>query len=190
MDSPRITLHTTAHSNFRHIDGYEEVSFTDLEILLRQSREITASLEGELTRRKRGRTLNESVELGRFYNRLHNTVEELNVKERLDNKAVEQVNDAVKILTTAQTESPLIKYQTFLHDILRHCSPSLVLLCAASFTRTEVIRMKSNSRVDILAYIKDTQFSLDSSVLKTLANQYEMPSLDSACAMPCAERGG
>lgn len=137
MQAPCITLHSTTQSNFRHNDGYEGVSVTDLEILLRQGREVTTSLEGELMKRHHERTSDQPGELGRCCERLHNTARELSVKERLDGRAAKQVDDAVEILTTSQTASSSKTYQAFLYDILRHCSPSLVLLCAASLGKNE-----------------------------------------------------
>jgi hypothetical protein len=190
MEAPHITLHTTTQSSFHHTDGYEGASVTDLEILLRQSREITTSLEGELMKRQHERSSSQPGELGKCCERLHNTARAISVRERLEGRAVKQVQDAVEILTTPQTASPSKTYQAFLHDILRHCSPSLVLLCAASFGKKRIVDMGLKERVSLLAYLRDTQLSLDSSVLKTLANDYKIPSSDSACAMPCAYRGG
>ena len=91
----------------------------------------------------------------------------------------------VETLSTVQTSSPSKTYQAFLHDILRHCSPSLVLLCAASFGKKRIVDLGLKDRVSLLAYVRDTQLSLGSSVLETLASDYQVPLLDSACTLPC-----
>ena len=65
MDEPLISLHTKAQSSFRHTDGYEGASITDLEALLRQGREAITSLEGELMKRQHGRASDQSGELGK-----------------------------------------------------------------------------------------------------------------------------
>ena len=81
---PYISLHTKTQSTFRHTDGYEGVSITDLEALLRQGREAIASLEGELMKRQHRRASDQPGELGKCCERLHNTAREINVMERGD----------------------------------------------------------------------------------------------------------
>lgn len=177
MEEPYITLHTKTQTSFRHTDGFEGVSVTDLEMLLRQGREVTAALEGELMKRHHQRTSDQPGELGKCCERLHNTAREINVMERVDGRAAKQVDDAVEILTTVQTSKPSKTYQAFLHDILRHCSRSLVLLCAASFGKKRIVDLGLKDRVSLLAYMRDTRLSLGSSVLETLANDHQIPSL-------------
>ena len=186
MDAPFITLRTSANNAFRHTDGYEGVSVADLEILLRQGREAAVSLEGELMKRQHERTSDQQGELGICCQRLRDTARELSIRERLDGRAAKQVDDAVGILTTSQTTSPSKTYQAFLHDILRHCSSSLVLLCAASLGKKRIVDLGLKERVSLLAYVRGTQVSLDSPVLKALAKAYQIPSRDSACTVPCA----
>ena len=185
MEEPCISLHTKTKCSFRHTDGYKGVSITDLEALLRQGREAIASLEGELMKRQHGRASDQPGELGKCCERLHNTAREINVMERVDGRAAKQVDDAVETLSTVQMSSPSKTYQAFLYDILRHCSPSLVLLCAASFGKKRIVDLGLKDRVSLLAYVRDTQLSLSSSVLETLANDYRIPLLDSACALLC-----
>lgn len=105
MEAPYITLHTTTLNSFRHTDGYKGASVTDLEILFQQSCKITTLLEGELMKRQHKRSLNQPGELGKCCKRLYNTVRAISVKERLEGKAVKQVEDAVEILTAPQTAS-------------------------------------------------------------------------------------
>lgn len=183
MEEPCISLHTKAQSSFRHTDGYEGVPITDLETLLRQGREVIASIEGELMKRQNGRASDQPGELGKCCERLHETAREINIMERVDGRAARQVNDAVEILSSVQTNPPSRTYQAFLYDVLRHCSPSLVLLCAASFGKKRIVDLGSKERVSLLAYVRDTQLSLRSSVLETLASDYRIPLLDSACAL-------
>ena len=121
----------------------------------------------------------------RYCKRLHNTAREINVIEYIDGRAAKQVDDTVDTLSTVQTSSPSKIYQAFFHDILRHYSPGLILLCAASFRKKRIVDLGLKERVSLLAYVRDTQLSLGSSVLETLASNYRIPVLDSACALPC-----
>ena len=58
-------------------------------------------------KRQYERTSNQPGELGKCCERLHTTVREINVMERVDGRAAaKQVDDAVEILTTAQTSTP------------------------------------------------------------------------------------
>ena len=56
-------------------------------------------------KRQYERTSNQPGELGKCCERLHTTVREINVMERVDGRAAKQVDDAVEILTTAQTST-------------------------------------------------------------------------------------
>ena len=185
MEVPCLRFYTKDQSSFCYTDGYEGVSIADLEILLRQSRKATVSLEGELMNRQHERTSDQQGELGRCCQRLHDTSRELSVRERLDGRSVKQVDDAFEILNTSQTASSSKSYQAFLNDILRHCGPGLVLLCAASCGKKRIVSLGYKDRVSLLAYMRDAQLSLDSSVSKTLAKEYRIPSSDGAYIVSC-----
>ena len=185
MEAPYITFHAKARSSFCYTDGYDGLPVAELEALLRQGREATASLEGELMKRQHERTSNQPGEVGKCCQRLHETARELRIRERLEGREANQVDDAVEILTTSQTTPSSKTYQAFLYDILRHCGPSLALLCAASCGKKRIVDLGLKERVKLLGYMRDAQISLESPALKSLAHEYQLPSANSACANLC-----
>ncbi len=179
MDAPYITFYTPTKREFRHTAGYDEVTITELELLLRQGREAVVSLEGELMKRQPARTIDQSANVSECCQRLHNAGRELGVVEHLEGRAIKQVDDAVNILTSLQTSPSSKTYQSFLYDVLRHCGEGLVLLCAASLGKKRVVDLGSKDRVSLLAYLRATQISLDVPILKPLAQEYGIPSFTS-----------
>ena len=179
LEMPHITFHTDAKSTFCPADGFDEISTTDLENLLRQSRASTASLEGELMKRQPKRKSDQSGELGRFCERLHSTARELIVRERLDRTAANNVDDAIEVLIASESDPRSQIYQAFLYDVLHHCNTGLTLLCAASLGRKKILHLGTHDRVSLLAYVRDAKRSLDSPILTALANEYNVPSSDS-----------
>ena len=130
-------------------------------------------------KRQHERDSDQPGEVGKCCQRLHDTARKLTVREYMDDRAAKNVDDAITLLTTRQTNSQTRPYQAFLHDVLRHCSPSLVLLCAGSLGRKRIIDLGKVRRVSLLAYVRNTQESLDVPILETLANERDIPSFHS-----------
>lgn len=99
--------------------------------------------------------------------------------ERLDDKAAERVKTAVKISTTAQTIRSFKVYETFLYDVLCHCGPELVLLCAACLGKPKVSSLKTEDRIALLKHVKTKRLSYVSPILGRLATEYGIRSLRS-----------
>lgn len=99
------------------------------------------------------RTSDQPDKVGRCCQRQHNTARKLSIRERLDDKATKQVDDAVEVSTTLPTSSSSSIYQTFLYDFLRHCGTGLVLLCAASLGEKRIVVLSLKERVSPRQYV-------------------------------------
>lgn len=86
MANPRISIHTERRNSFDWKSGYADVNHKELQSLLHQSREITASLEAET--RNRELQSNSFAQNSTCLAKLHKTVEKLRVVERLDHQAM------------------------------------------------------------------------------------------------------
>ncbi|KAI9750423.1 MAG: hypothetical protein M4579_006478 [Chaenotheca gracillima] len=177
MDSSgNTTRASNTKGGFNYADGYDDLSDAEIEALLREARLAVTSLEGKLMKR------HPENEFG--HRRMSKDVVRRFIKpRRCSPSAVFWMThwrtDAFAILTTSQTVQARKTLQTFLGDVLRHCGPSLALLCAASFGSKRLTNLGSSSRVSLLAYVKATQSSLDSTALQRLAKEYHMPSSSS-----------
>ncbi|EGP82407.1 uncharacterized protein MYCGRDRAFT_51599 [Zymoseptoria tritici IPO323] len=184
MASTYITLHTESGHAFRWTDDYDGASIVDLQSFLRQIHEAAASIEGELMKRQPERLSTIPGEVGKCCKRLHNTARELDVRERLDSKAMKHANDAVDILLTSRTNVQSRPYQEFLYDILYHCGPSVTLLCAASFGRKKIIDLGKHGRISLLEYVRSIRRLLETPTLEELANEHKIPDPSSSCILP------
>ncbi|KAI9748612.1 MAG: hypothetical protein M4579_007173, partial [Chaenotheca gracillima] len=164
---------------FNYADGYDNLSDAEIEALLREGRLAMISLAGELMKRHPEKEFGQSTDFEKCCEALHKTAKMFVVRDVLDDPWARQVRDAVAILTTSQTTQARKTLQTFLGDVIRHCGPSLALLCAASFGSKRLANMGSSSRVSLLAYVKATKSSLDSAALQRLAEEHHMPSSSS-----------
>lgn len=61
---------------------------TDLEIFLRQNREVIMSLKGELIKRHHDKTFDQLNKFNKYCERLYNIIKKLSVKERLNGRTV------------------------------------------------------------------------------------------------------
>lgn len=177
METPCITLHTKERANLFRGDGFDGVTDAELETLLQKSRDTLVSLEAEFERRQLPTASNHSKEIEGYCDSLRKGFDKLKVLERLDDKAAEHVKAAAKILTTPQTIRSYKVYETFLHDVLRHCGPELVLLCAACLGKPKVSSLKTEERIILLDHVKTKRFSYVSPILGRLATEYGIHSL-------------
>jgi hypothetical protein len=128
MERPCVTLHVKERGSFLWSDGFAGVTNAELETLLQQSRDTVISLEAEFEKRQLSKAVNKQHgETDGYCESLRKCANKIRVLERLDDKAVEHVTTAVEILTNPQTIRSFKVYQDFLHDVLRHCGPELVL---------------------------------------------------------------
>ena len=174
MEYPCVSLQTNERTSFLWGDGFEGVTDAELETLHQKARDTLLSLQAEYEKRQfpassppRG--------IGGQCDSLHKGFNTIEVLERLDDKAAEHVEASVKILITEQSIRPLKIYRAFLHDVLRHCGPELVLLCAACLGKPKIVSLKAEDRVSLLNYMKAKKLSFSSPVLGRLATEYDIP---------------
>ncbi len=188
METPYITLHTKERANLLSGDGFEGVTDAELETLLQKSRNIVFSLEAEFEKRQLLTASTYSKEIDGYCDGLRKGFDKIKVLERLDDKAAEHVKTAVKILTTPQTIRSFKVYETFLHDILCHCGPELVLLCAACLGKPKISSLKTEHRIALLEHVKTKRLLYISPSLGRLTTKYGVYSLHSEQARSEAQQ--
>lgn len=189
METPCVTLRTKERTNLLSGDEFEGVTDVELEILLQKSRDTVVSLEAELERRQLLTASNHSKEITGYCDSLRKGFDKIRVLERLDVKAAEHVKTAVEILKTPQTSRSFKVYETFLQDVLRHCGPELVLLCAACLGKPKVSSLKKEDRVALLDHLKTKKLSYVSPILGRLATEYGIHSLHSEQGQSKVQQG-
>jgi len=190
MELPCVVLRTKDRDYFLCVDGYGGVINSELETLLQQSREVVLSLEKELEQRKVAMNLDSPNGISECCEKIQKSVASLKILGRLDDRAAKLVDAAVETMTTPQTVRASKVYQTFLHDILRHCGRGLVLLCAASLGRQRVITLNSQGRIQLVHYVKNHKTTLDSSTLDSLATEFAIPHNNGMLCCLCLKYGG
>ncbi|KAI9715640.1 MAG: hypothetical protein M1812_005792 [Candelaria pacifica] len=177
MEYPCITLHTKERTTFLWGEGFEGVTDVELETLLQKSRDTLISVEAEVEKRSLSKASNQPSGIDRYSDSLRKGVNRIQVLERLDDKAAEHVKAAVEILTAPQTVRSFKVYRAFLHDVLHHCGPELVLLCAACLGKPKVASLKVEDRIRLLDHVKGRRSSYNSPILGRLATEYGVHSL-------------
>jgi len=179
METPCIAIRTKSRPSLAWREGYTGVTNEELPILLQQSRDIAASLETEMTNRHLRIPLDHTDRSDGCHEKLRKTAGKLEIMDRLDGQAFKHVSMAVEILTNKQTERAFKIYQEFLHDVLRHCSPGLVMVCAAGLGKQKIASMTQDDRVGLLNYVRENKGSLSSDIIEALATDHEIPCLNS-----------
>ena len=128
---------------------------------------------------------NQSNEFEKCCERLHNIARKINVMKRVNDKAIKQVDDVVEIFNIVQTNSSSKIYQTFFHDIFRHCNSSFVFFCVVNFEKKRIIDLNLKDRMSFLTYVRNTQFFLNFFVLKILVNDFRIFLLNNTCVLFC-----
>lgn len=177
MEYPCITLHTNERVSFLCGEGFEGVTDAELATLLQKSRDTLLSLQAESEKRQLPKVSSQPSEIDGYSDSLCKGVKKIKVLERLEDKAAEHVKAAVEILTTPQTTRSFKVYKAFLHDVLHHCGPELVLLCAACLGKPKVASMKVEDRIVLLDHVKKEKSSYVSPILRRLATEYNIRSL-------------
>jgi hypothetical protein len=112
------------------------------------------------------------------YERLSKAVGPIQILERLSDRGAKHVDTAVDILTTLQTTRESKVYQTFVYDILRLAGRGLVVLCAASLGKQRVVQLSESDRASLVHHVKDNKAALHCFVLESLADDFQVPSLN------------
>lgn len=110
--------------------------------------------------------------------KLHKDTESIRILERLSGRGPALVEDANSILAASHTARDSKVYQSFLHDVLRHCDRGLTLLCAASLGKQRVVHLTEKDRTSLVGYLKDNKAGLHHVALESLATTYQIPSVD------------
>lgn len=179
MEYPCIALHIDAQVCIPFSGEYTNLTDGDLEVLLQQSHEASACLQQEKERRHLG-TFPVEPEEKDYSTKLRQTADTLAVLERLDERSSKHVDIAIKTLEKPQDNRAFKIYRDFLQDVMRHCSPGLVLLCAVSFGKQRIANMIVPDRVRLIQFIKEKKDSFSYSILESLAEKYEIPNRESA----------
>jgi hypothetical protein len=167
----------TENKGLLHRDGYSGLIDSELETLLQQSREAVISLEAELKNRQIISHPPSAIkECGE---KLRKTAGDISTLGRLDARAARHTKSAAGNMTTVQTTHNSKVYQVFLFDILRHCGPPLVLLCAASLGKQRVVDLHGQNRTALVHYVKANKATLVCPALALLAKEYGIPSENS-----------
>ncbi len=118
------------------------------------------------------------------YERISKSAKTIKILERLSDRGDKHVDKAVDILMTSQTTRESKVYQTFLHDILRQAGRGFVVLCAASLGKQRVVQLSDFDRVSLVRHVKDNKAALHCSALDSLADDFQVPSLDGLYNIP------
>ena len=182
MEYPCVTLRTSEETSFLWDDGFEGVTNAELEALHRKSRDTLLSIEAEIERRRLPAS-GQPLKINKQCDDLRNGFNRIGVQERLDDKAAKHAKAAVEILTTEQSIRPFKIYKAFLRDVLRHCGPEQVLLCAACLGKPKIASLKSEDRVTLLDHLKAKKSTYSSPILGRLAIEYHVPQLSATAGL-------
>jgi hypothetical protein len=175
MKPPCVFLCTEKKDCFAYQNGYEDVTTSELKILLELGRETIHSLEAELETRQVLVKLEESTAVAECTEKLRKSIENLKILGRLDKKATKLVTTAASILRSRPTNREGKLYQTFLRDIYRQCGREQVVLCAAGLGKQRVVCLNTQDRTRLVHYVKTNTAALTSPVLNALVDNCQIP---------------
>ena len=177
MDLPYITLHTKDKGLFAWQDGYKDVRASELEAFLKIGKEMVRSLEAEIEARQMVSEFEHSSVSSECAEKLWKCARQVKILERLDKREAKLVASAVSVLKVKQATRDGQIYQTLLHDIYHQCSPSLVVLSAASLGKQRIVSLNARDRVRLLHYLKSNREVLTSPALDSLVRKHQIPCL-------------
>ena len=102
----------------------------------------------------------------------------IKILKHLNGHNFKLVDNAVEILITSQFNWDSKVYQLFLHNILHYADSELVILCAASLEKQQVIHLAEDDRIGLISYVKNNLTNLHYPSLKILAKEYSMSSVN------------
>jgi hypothetical protein len=175
MEAPSILMQTKDKGHFTSHGGYDGVTTSELQTLLELSRVTVRSIEAELENRQFAAQLKPKPAVTERIDKLNKTLTNLNVLGRLDQREARLVTTAVNILNIPQTTRDFKVYQAFLWDIIHHCGRGHALLCAASLGKQRVASLNAQDRIQLVHYFKINKSAFESSVLDSLATEYQVP---------------
>ena len=144
MASPGIAFYTKDREKFHWTEGYGSVTDIELEVLVQQGRTAVLSLEAELEKRQLQKSTHQPGEVDACDKKLHDCARAFEILGRLDDRASKHVDIAVNVMKSSQSVRAFKLHQQFLYDVLWHCGPGLVLLCAASLGKQRVANLRKS----------------------------------------------
>ena len=111
------------------------------------------------------------------WDRLVKASENIQLLERLSDTGVRSSSEAVDTLKMVQPSGRPKGYKEFLHDVLRHSGPQVVLLCAVALGQVKVADMKYGDRVNLISKIKANKDNADINhpTVRSLAIRHQIP---------------
>jgi hypothetical protein len=110
------------------------------------------------------------------YEKVFKAAQTVRILERVTDRGAKHVDTAVEILTTAQSTRESRVYQTFLSDILRQLGPGFVVLCAATLGKQRIVQLNELDRAGLVSRVKENNAILYCPALKSLAEDFLVPS--------------
>jgi hypothetical protein len=172
MKYPSIAFSLDSQTTSLPSQGFSQLANQDLQSLLDQSNDLSASLAHEIEKRQLTTHL---VGVEEQIQRLHKTAKNLGILQRLDRRSLRYVNTAVQTMKLPQENKAFKVYSDFLSDVLRHSSPGMVLICAVGLGKQRTANMTAKDRVGLIQYIIEKKDWLSSSALDTLARAHAIP---------------
>lgn len=178
MSYPHVRLHLADNTAVAWNDDHSRLKTADLEYLLQQCRHSVTSLETELTRRNIRTYSISTKKVDTYFDLLQRFVLQVDLTGRLDDKAVDNVSTATRILKTSTTDRKTEIYQRFVYDILRLHGRELFLACVGCLGKHKMANMNDDDRLDLLDRLRRKGQQLKLDVLIHLAIKNHIPSFD------------
>lgn len=167
---PDIHFSTLNRANFKHTDGYDGVSDTDLGALVELCQEATKLLIDELQRRKSGLS-KPLVQTARCKELLQIHRNAIIATERLDSEPAMLLQKAVAFANYDPARRPNL-LESFYKDISRQCGQAMFLLCASGLSQRRIAELGKVGRVNIVQHLKNMKASYGHEILETLAIEH------------------
>ena len=151
---------------------------------LRQGRYAEGSVESRPEERRAGKPHDKLGEVDGCWKKLQEDAEATKILERLTGRGPTHLNSAVDILVTSTTNREAKVYQLFLYDVLRLSGPGMVVLCAASLGKQRVVHLAEKDRTSLVGRIRANKTKLHSLALDSIADEYQIPSLNGLSFIP------
>lgn len=161
-------MQTEGKDSFSYRDGYDNVTTTDLQELLRHGRETVLSLEEELARRNTSVSNTLPSPVKACLEKLQSTMYTVRVVQRLEDPS-NLASAAAEILKNEQKNRKEKVYKQFLTDIRQQCGSGVVVLCSSSLGKRRIVELKNSERMLLLGYLKSNSNSFKHAILDNLA---------------------
>ncbi|KAK3312590.1 hypothetical protein B0H66DRAFT_537672 [Apodospora peruviana] len=111
----------------------------------------------------------------------------LKILGSLNTSEVKQGKDASEVLLAVQTVPRRQIYKLFLHDVLSHSGPAVVLLCAIAAGQTRIANLKTIDRTQLSNLIRSKLDAINHPVIGRLAKECQIPSSVDDIPLPAVD---